>query len=150
MRSHPAFPGIRNLSGWLHGAVDSAGLRLAEAELGEWTGHAICTDADPEIFPPPGKSGASARQICSRCPVRADCLAYALAAEEEFGIWGGLDQNERRTSNGGYVVRRPVRHRAREVRVTPEQRRLRAKIAARQLSARLNFAKARKRAAIAQ
>jgi hypothetical protein len=46
--------------------------------------------------PPPGKSGAVARQICSRCPVRADCLAYALAAEEEFGIWGGLDQNERR------------------------------------------------------
>jgi WhiB family transcriptional regulator, redox-sensing transcriptional regulator len=71
--------------------------KLAEAELGEWTAHAICTDADPEIFlPPPGKPSAVARQICSRCPVWADCLAYALAAEEEFGIWGGLDQDERR------------------------------------------------------
>ena len=82
-----------NTKTWLLAQVTP---KLAEAELGEWIGHAICTDADPEIFfPPVGKSGAVARQICSRCSVRADCLAYALAAEEEFGIWGGLDQNER-------------------------------------------------------
>jgi WhiB family transcriptional regulator, redox-sensing transcriptional regulator len=37
-----------------------------------------------------------AREICAACPVRADCLKYATAADE-FGIWGGLDQEERRS-----------------------------------------------------
>lgn len=36
------------------------------------------------------------RAICwERCPVRTDCLAYALAAGEELGMWGGLDPDER-------------------------------------------------------
>ena len=31
-----------------------------------------------------------------KCPVRSMCLAYAVAAEEPFGIWGGLDPQKRR------------------------------------------------------
>lgn len=37
----------------------------------------------------------AAKAICADCPVRADCLAYALKAREAFGVWGGLSANER-------------------------------------------------------
>jgi WhiB family redox-sensing transcriptional regulator len=69
---------------------------LAEARLGNWTEHAICTQTDPEIFfPPKGNPGKQAKAICAHCPVRAECLAYAITADEKFGIWGGLNRTER-------------------------------------------------------
>jgi len=39
---------------------------------------------------------ATAKAICARCPVRDSCLAYALDTRQEFGIWGGLNEDERR------------------------------------------------------
>jgi WhiB family redox-sensing transcriptional regulator len=36
------------------------------------------------------------KRICSICPVKADCLEYALAEEEPGGIWGGMDEIERK------------------------------------------------------
>jgi WhiB family redox-sensing transcriptional regulator len=63
-----------------------------------WSVHALCLTSDPEIFFPPGDSPATeARQICGQCPVRRQCLAYAVAAGEPSGIWGGLDPQERRS-----------------------------------------------------
>ncbi|HEX6523076.1 MAG TPA: WhiB family transcriptional regulator [Streptosporangiaceae bacterium] len=41
-------------------------------------------------------ASAEAKQICRRCPVRAECLAFATSNDERFGIWGGLDPDERR------------------------------------------------------
>jgi WhiB family transcriptional regulator, redox-sensing transcriptional regulator len=70
---------------------------FAAAELGEWTEQALCAETDPEIFfPPTGDPAGEARQICGWCRVRQDCLDYALGAPEEYGIWGGLDPDERR------------------------------------------------------
>lgn len=37
-----------------------------------------------------------AKLLCSRCPLRAACAAEALEAGEQFGIWGGLDETQRR------------------------------------------------------
>lgn len=37
-----------------------------------------------------------AKAICRGCPVRRECLAYALANREPFGIWGGCSERERR------------------------------------------------------
>ncbi|HEY1919397.1 MAG TPA: WhiB family transcriptional regulator, partial [Streptosporangiaceae bacterium] len=37
-----------------------------------------------------------AKAICARCPVQLPCLTYALATSQEFGIWGGRDEAERR------------------------------------------------------
>jgi WhiB family transcriptional regulator, redox-sensing transcriptional regulator len=63
---------------------------------------AACRDADPELFFPAKKNRASlqteakAKTICQRCPLRAVCLDVALAAGEQWGIWGGLNPDERR------------------------------------------------------
>ena len=70
---------------------------LAITAMGPWAAHARCADVDPEIFFPPGDDPATeARQTCCQCPVRDDCLDYALDAGEQYGIWGGLDPAERR------------------------------------------------------
>jgi WhiB family redox-sensing transcriptional regulator len=39
---------------------------------------------------------AAAKRICADCPVRRECLEYALRVREPFGIWGGLNESERR------------------------------------------------------
>jgi len=63
-----------------------------------WAAGALCASIDPELFFPPGDNPATeARQICAGCPVQCECLAYSVIADEPFGIWGGLDHNERRT-----------------------------------------------------
>jgi WhiB family redox-sensing transcriptional regulator len=64
--------------------------------LGEWHGRGLCIGDDPDVFfPSHGDPGTQARQICAACAVRDDCLKFAIDAGE-FGIWGGLDQDERR------------------------------------------------------
>lgn len=39
---------------------------------------------------------ARAKKVCATCPVVAECAAYAITNREEFGVWGGLDEHERR------------------------------------------------------
>jgi len=64
--------------------------------LGEWHGRGLCIGEDPDAFiPSHGDPGKEARRICGVCPVRDDCLEYAIEAYEH-GIWDGLDQDERR------------------------------------------------------
>ena len=64
--------------------------------LGEWHSRGLCVGADPEVFfPSHGDPGTGARRVCAACRVRNECLSYATAADE-FGIWGALDQQERR------------------------------------------------------
>ena len=45
---------------------------------------------------PKGGSTRDAKRICTGCNVKAQCLEYALANDERFGIWGGLSERERR------------------------------------------------------
>jgi WhiB family redox-sensing transcriptional regulator len=49
------------------------------------------------FFPPRGGDASPAKAVCARCCVREDCLAYALAAREKAGTWGGLTAYERRS-----------------------------------------------------
>jgi WhiB family redox-sensing transcriptional regulator len=63
----------------------------------DWTDSAACMDVDPDhFFSETAKSIQDAKQICSTCVVRVDCLDYALENEEQFGIWGGLTHRERK------------------------------------------------------
>jgi WhiB family redox-sensing transcriptional regulator len=73
---------------------------LTEADLA-WHEDAACVGTDPDSFyPEPGpgitEDIAAAKRVCARCPVRAECLAYALAHDEREGIWGGTTAQERR------------------------------------------------------
>jgi len=64
---------------------------------------AACRDTpDPGVFFPASAGDAMAGQaeeakaVCAACPVRAVCLRYALATRQEFGVWGGTTETERR------------------------------------------------------
>ncbi|MEY4313078.1 MAG: hypothetical protein RLZZ319_587 [Actinomycetota bacterium] len=62
-----------------------------------WQADSLCTQTDPEaFFPEKGGSTRDAKRICAECTVRTECLEYALANDERFGIWGGLSERERR------------------------------------------------------
>lgn len=63
---------------------------------GEWPELALCRQMDPEVFfPLKGDAGTQAKQTCAQCPVRTECLDYAIVADEKHGIWGGLNRAER-------------------------------------------------------
>lgn len=62
-----------------------------------WQDHANCLGVDPDLFfPERGASTREAKEVCRGCVVREDCLEFALANGEKFGIWGGLSERERR------------------------------------------------------
>jgi WhiB family redox-sensing transcriptional regulator len=62
-----------------------------------WRLEALCAETDPEaFFPEKGGSTREAKRVCTGCEVRAECLEFALASDERFGIWGGLSERERR------------------------------------------------------
>lgn len=70
---------------------------MAETDVPDWQEQALCAQTDPEaFFPEKGGSTREAKRICTGCDVRVDCLEYALAHDERFGIWGGLSERERR------------------------------------------------------
>jgi WhiB family redox-sensing transcriptional regulator len=68
-----------------------------DADEQGWQESALCAETDPEaFFPEKGGSTREAKKICTGCEVRAECLEFALANDERFGIWGGLSERERR------------------------------------------------------
>jgi len=83
-------------------APDVDGRTRAHDDATWWRESAACRRADPELFFPissVGRGAADAQQaksVCARCPVQPQCLAFALATGQEFGIWGGYDERELR------------------------------------------------------
>jgi WhiB family redox-sensing transcriptional regulator len=71
--------------------------RFASGDGRRWQEEANCLGVDPDLFfPERGASTREAKAVCRGCEVRVDCLEYALAHGEKFGIWGGLSERERR------------------------------------------------------
>lgn len=70
-------------------------------ETGEWWHYSACVDEDPELFFPIGygaqarKQRKAAKVVCGGCPVRTQCLEWALGTGQGAGVWGGLDELER-------------------------------------------------------
>lgn len=59
-------------------------------------GTTLCAQTDPEaFFPDKGDSVVAAKRICEKCPITAECLAFALANREQYGVFGGLSTRER-------------------------------------------------------
>lgn len=83
------------------------GLNTTHDDPEDWRNEAICNQTD--FFPEKGGTTAPAKKICLDCPVRAECLQYALDHDERFGIWGGLSERERRRLKRGETVTPAIR-----------------------------------------
>lgn len=63
----------------------------------EWQELALCAQTDPEaFFPERGGSVREAKNVCQQCEVRDECLQFALENDEQFGVWGGKSEHQRR------------------------------------------------------
>lgn len=93
--------------GWSRATWDAEG----------WRTEAACRDIDPDLFFPTGVTGeaieqiAVAKGVCASCPVAEECLIFAVTTNQEYGVWGGLDEEERRD------VRRRWRRASRQAQV---------------------------------
>ena len=75
---------------------------LVESGALEWRRRAACRLMPADMFFPVGVTGAaceeveSAKAVCRTCEVASECLDFALRTRQEFGVWGGADEEERR------------------------------------------------------
>ncbi len=78
---------------------------IRTADMVEWQLLAACRGPHASVFFPPSHTEkrnekrqreSKAKGICATCPVRQNCLEYALKVGEQHGIWGGLNEIERR------------------------------------------------------
>ena len=84
----------------------------------EWRRNAACSGCDVELFFPVGSTGpaidqiAAAKEVCGHCPVRAECLDFALVTNQESGVWGGATEEERRRLRRSWLAQRRRRQQA--------------------------------------
>lgn len=78
-------------------------LEPSAAAESDWRHKANCRDInDPDIFFPMGTNDwalgqvEAAKAICQPCPVRKQCLNWAITTHQEIGVWGGLSEEERK------------------------------------------------------
>ena len=63
----------------------------------QWMELGNCADKPPsQFFPSDGVGVDAARRVCVDCPVKSECLEYALANRIDHGVWGGTSERERR------------------------------------------------------
>jgi WhiB family redox-sensing transcriptional regulator len=76
--------------------------RSIDWDLHDWREVAACRDTDPDLFFPIGTTGPAiaqieaAKAVCRQCEALAQCLEFALATNQESGVWGGTSEEERR------------------------------------------------------
>lgn len=78
----------------------------ARATPGEWADHPDRPCADPALgtprqrarlfHPNRGEDTAYPKSLCGRCPVKDQCLDWAVTTGQKHGIWGGTSERERR------------------------------------------------------
>lgn len=81
------------------GRVDQLGIR-AVAPAGSWIEHGACRGTKDATLIFYGVDDqphdtAKAKAICAACPVRRECLDYAINEGDHFGVWGGATDNQR-------------------------------------------------------
>jgi WhiB family redox-sensing transcriptional regulator len=85
--------------------------RSIEWDADDWRKHAACRDTDPDLFFPIGTTGQALEQIeaakavCRSCEAQAPCLEFALATNQESGVWGGTSEEERRRLRKAWLAR---------------------------------------------
>ena len=79
-----------------------AGLSAEEIDIRDlavdWQQDAACVHhREVDFFPARGESVRDAKAVCACCPVRMQCLDFALRLKVAHGVWGGLSERERRS-----------------------------------------------------
>ncbi len=80
--------------------------------MDNWRSSAACRTEDPDLFFPIGTSGPAlmqteqAKAVCRQCPVREQCLEWALETGQSLGVWGGTSETERRALKRRIAARR--------------------------------------------
>ena len=93
-------------------ALSSAHLLTLTIESDEWRRTAACRDTDPDLFFPVGTTGpaieqiANAKAVCRQCESQTACLEFAIATNQDSGIWGGTSEEERRKLRRQYLAGR--------------------------------------------
>lgn len=86
-----------------HDLVQQAAKGVFMSETADWRSKAACRDKDPELFFHVGNTSAAyqqveeAKTVCNNCSVVKDCLKCAIEHNEDYGVWGGLSEDERRS-----------------------------------------------------
>ena len=85
--------------------------RSIEWDVEDWRERSACRDTDPDLFFPVGSTGpaveqiTSAKAVCGTCDARSSWLDFALATNQESGIWGGTTEEERRKLRKVWLAR---------------------------------------------
>ena len=85
-------------------------IRTHDWDQDDWRTRSLCRDSNPELFFPIGATGIAldqidaAKEICTVCPVHGECLEFALATNQEAGVWGGTTEEERRKLRKGWLA----------------------------------------------
>lgn len=67
-----------------------------------WYKDARCAQIGGDFwYPEKGESNKDAKTICLTCPAQGPCLQEALRTDDQFGVWGGLSEFERRGMKPG-------------------------------------------------
>lgn len=63
----------------------------------DWRSRGVCAQVGGDTwFPERGGSTTEAKKVCQGCPVKDECLEWAISNDERFGVWGGVSERERR------------------------------------------------------
>ena len=92
-----------------YGQVESEVGRRPEPDT--WFELAACHGANPDIFYPGHGDHAGivrAKAVCATCPVKTECLEYALTNREVFGVWGGCSERQRRRMRSDRAALRAI------------------------------------------
>ena len=96
----------------LHGGlVALTWIRTHDWDANTWRARSACRDSDPDVFFPIGSTGMAleqietAKRICTACQVTEECLEFALATNQEAGVWGGTTEEERRKLRKAWLAK---------------------------------------------
>lgn len=86
--------------------------RTVEWDSEDWRTAAACRDTDPDLFFPVGTTGQAidqidaAKAVCGLCASQPACLEFALATNQESGVWGATSEEERRKLRKAWLAAR--------------------------------------------
>ncbi len=85
-------------------------IRTHDWDTDDWRADSLCRDSNADLFFPIGATGLAvdqidaAKEICDICTVDFECLEFALATNQEAGVWGGKTEEERRKLRKGWLA----------------------------------------------